>query len=100
MQKRTDFADFCRFAEIMASFSLDRTSKSESNTNPALQMDRLSADGASAGRQLLIPWAQPWDADVLPRGAHRKAVMTWKKMACEHKNGRNLVCFKKTRLTE
>lgn len=46
VQKRADFADFCRFAEIMESFSLEKTSKLESSTNPALQMNGLTADGA------------------------------------------------------
>lgn len=48
MQKRADFADFCRFAEITESFSLGKASKIECSSNPALQRNGLSADGASA----------------------------------------------------
>lgn len=67
---------------------------------PCRGMGCLQMEPLLEGSSSFIPQAQPWDADVLPRGAHRKAVMTWEKMACEHKNGRNLVCFKETRLTQ
>lgn len=94
VQKRADFADFCRFAETMESFSLGKASRIECSTKPALQMNGLSADGASAEHGASFPRLSP-GMQMCSQGSSEESCNTGKKMTCEHKNGRNLVCCKR-----